>query len=106
MSTVAEQETVIRWSRGQSTVDLWTCDTLFKARLDRLGWKPSKVGKTDHGVERSWTYILPARAAVVRNASWFTPANVEKRSISAANARSKSPCNPPGISPSDSKDVS
>ena len=32
----AEQETIIRWYRGEKVISVYTCDTLFKNKMDKL----------------------------------------------------------------------
>lgn len=33
---VAEQETILRWYRGDENITVYTCDTLFKAKMDKM----------------------------------------------------------------------
>jgi len=56
--TLAEQETILRFSADENVVSIFTAHPPTKRKLERFGYQPHKVG-TVRGVEVGWFYRVP-----------------------------------------------
>ena len=59
MTTKAEQETVIRWDRGDRTVQLYTADAAQARRWSQLGYDVRAQALDREGRPRGWTAVGP-----------------------------------------------
>jgi hypothetical protein len=56
--TKAEQETTIRWAADEEVVSLWTAQAPMRRKLERAGYRPTKVS-TIAGEPVGWFFKIP-----------------------------------------------
>lgn len=88
--SLAEQETIIIWSREDKLAEVYTCEPTLKTRLNKLAKEDKKIQKI-HSDDVSVTYIVPKKYIKINPPRKTTMTAEQKKAASERlrNAREK-----------------